>query len=272
MDRSLSPEAVQQLKRFSGGGRTDLEQYGDFFGCRLFRQTLLCRDHIALDAEFKPERLRELHVQSPAKPVAPQPDLRSAAVVKFRSPAGEEVESGHPLAKMALCVLGERFPEAFSFSNLLTDARARLGAPPTVALLGDDTEAAELAEFLFIADAVQFVKLVTHVPTWTRAVSERPIASPLVRWQVATGRPVTNVWHHLVKLEDSLLRHCLSLLDGARDHPALVEALAQFMAANEVFIKQGQEEIRDPVKVRQILAAALPSNVAKFARLGLLVG
>jgi SAM-dependent methyltransferase len=270
MDRSLSPLVVQELRRLSGGQRIELEQYGDFFECRLFRQTLLCRDSVPLDGEFNPARIERLLVQSPARPLVAQPDLAPGAIAKFKTPGEAEVETGHPLAKAALCILGEKFPQALPFPELVEQARSRLGRAGS----GTETEpeVAELAEFLFLTDAVHFVKLLAHVPPWVTTLSERPCASPLVRWQAAAGFPITNVWYQPMKIEDPLLRHFLGLLDGTRDRAALVDELAAFMRANAIFVKQGDEPITDPQRIHQLLAGALETNLANFARLCLLVG
>ncbi len=267
MDRTHSPDVLAELRRLSGGGRTELEQYGDFFDCRLFRQTLLCREGVALDAEFNPQRVNSLYVQSAARPVSAMPNLRSDKLEQFRSSGDATMETAHPLAKAALTVLGERYPQPVLFPELLAAAKVRLGSPADA-----DPGGRMLAEFLHIADAMQFARLSGHVPTWTTAVSQRPLASPTARWQSAVGLPLTNIWHHSIKLEDPLLRHVLTLLDGSRDLPALVDEIAAFMQAKGMFLKQGDQPITDAQQVRQLLTAALPSNIEKFARMYLLVG
>jgi methyltransferase-like protein/2-polyprenyl-3-methyl-5-hydroxy-6-metoxy-1,4-benzoquinol methylase len=272
MDQSYPPAVREELRRLSKGQRTELEQYGDFFECRLFRETLLCRESVALDPEARPERVVSLCVRSGAWPVSPQPDLRSGAVEKFKIAGEQTVEIGHPLAKAALCVLGEHFPRPLSFADLLTQARTRLGSPASGGPVAEDPEAMELAEFLFLAGHTQAVNLVGYVPHWVTAVSERPRVSVLVRWQINAGLPVTNVWHQAVKIEDPLLRHLLGLLDGTRDRASLVQELAGFLDAQGVVVKEGDEPIHDPERVRRLLADALEANLQKLARLCLLIG
>jgi methyltransferase-like protein/2-polyprenyl-3-methyl-5-hydroxy-6-metoxy-1,4-benzoquinol methylase len=272
MDQSYPPAVREELRRLSKGRRTELEQYGDFFECRLFRETLLCHQAVALDPEPRPERVLGLGVRSGARPVSPQPDLHTSEVERFKTSGGQTMEVGHPLAKAALCVLGEHFPKPLPFANLLAQARTRLGLPAAEKPVAADTEGMELAEFLLLAGHTQGVNLVGHVPHWVMTVSERPRAAVLVRWQINAGLPVTNVWHQAVKTEDPLLRHLLALLDGTHDRASLVEELAAFLKAREVVVREGDEPIHDPQRVRQLLAEALESNLEKLARLCLLVG
>jgi hypothetical protein len=50
---------------------------------------------------------------------------------------------------------------------------------------------------------------------------ERPVASPLARWQAARTGQVTGLRHTPVTLETDLERDFLKLLDGTRDREAL---------------------------------------------------
>ena len=267
MDCTHPPEVLAELRRLSGGERTELEQYGDFFDCRLFRQTLLCRETVALDADFDPRRVSGLFARSAARPVSSMPNLRSEGIEKFRGVNDATIETALPLAKAALTILSERYPQPILFPELLAASKVRLGSPPDT-----DPQGRTLAEFLHVADAMQVVRLSGHDPTWTTTVSERPLASPAARWQSAVDLPLTNIWHHPIRMEDPLLRHVLTLLDGTRNMAALVDEVTAFMQAKGMFLKQGEQPITDPAQVRQLLTAALPSNIEKFARMYLLIG
>lgn len=267
LDCTHPPQVMAELRRFSGGERTALEQYGDFFDCRQFRQTLLCRAGVALDTEFHPERVATLYSLSAARPVSAMPNLRSEGVEKFRGGDNSTMETSHPLAKAALVVLGERYPQPMRFSELRAAAKVRLGSPPET-----DEDGRTLAQFLRIADAMQVVRLSGQVPTVTTTVSERPLASPVARWQAATGLPLSNVWNQPIKMEDPLLRHLLTLLDGSRNLAMVVDEIVPFMQTKGMFLKQGDQPITDSQQVRQLMIAALPSNIEKFARMYLLVG
>jgi SAM-dependent methyltransferase len=57
--------------------------------------------------------------------------------------------------------------------------------------------------------------------------SAHPCATKLARLQAGTDRPVTNLLHHGVDIEDRFARTVLALVDGRRTREALVEELAR---------------------------------------------
>jgi ABC-type cobalamin transport system ATPase subunit len=60
------------------------------------------------------------------------------------------------------------------------------------------------------------------------AVGERPVASPLARFQLSLGLTmVTNQRHQSIDLPDPAARALVMLLDGTRDREALAAAMAQ---------------------------------------------
>ena len=69
----------------------------------------------------------------------------------------------------------------------------------------------------------------TSVPAkFTMQLSERPLASPLARFQARHGRPVVNLRHQECELTN-LKRAILMHLDGQRDRAALLEVLRALM-------------------------------------------
>jgi len=261
------PEVVGRLHEFAGADRLAREQYRDFLEGRLFRQSLLCRAEIAVPSAPQAAQVERLCVLSAARPVSPQPDLQPGVVEEFRIPSGQAMQTSHPLAKAAVGVLGQQWPRALAFSELLACAGAALGpdAPSAAA-------AQELAEFLLIADGMDFARLLATVPRWVPDVSARPVASPLARWQAAQGPALTNICHQTVRIEDALLRHLIQLLDGSRDHAALIETMAAYMEAQGMELRHQGAPVRDTQSLRTLLGAALEANLAKIARLCLLMG
>ncbi|MEK7403942.1 MAG: class I SAM-dependent methyltransferase [Acidobacteriota bacterium] len=228
------PAAASELLDRLGDDFVRKEQYLDFFRCRCFRRTLLCHREVALDREIKPERLRELAVASPLRPVAAEPDLSAGAVQEFRGPTGLSATTAHPLTKAALWELGRVWPEALPFPELLE----RLAVPD-----------AALSEMLLQACAAGPVELHVSPPRLAARAGERPVSSPLARLQAREQDVVTTLRHTMVRLEGERERQLLLLLDGSRDRAALLNELAA------------------PVPPEQ-----LEENLAKLARLGLLVG
>ena len=261
------PAVTARLHELAGPDRIAREQYRDYLDGRIFRQTLLCRAALPIAAEPQPARVQGLCVASAARPAAADADVRSAAVAEFRAPDGRMMQTSHPLAKAALMALGQAWPRTLPFAELVERAGALVGAgAPTAAA------ALDLAEFLLIGDSMDFIRLLAAAPRWVGAVSLRPVASPLARWQASQGPALTNACHQCVRIEDAVLRRLVQLLDGSRDRGALIEEMARFLEEQGMELRRQGEPVRDPQTLRTILAAALEANLEKIARLCLLVG
>jgi methyltransferase-like protein len=260
------PAVLERLRQLCGGDRLALQQYRDFLEGRMFRETLLCRADAAPDPAPRPERVRELWAMSSARPAAGKIDLRSPTAEQFRIASGAVMDTSHPLAKAALCLLGEAWPEALRFDALLAQARTRRGD------LGDtEQDAEDLAAFLLVANGIRFVRLMRRPPDWLRIVSDKPATTALVRWQAAAGLPITNAWRQSIPLDDQMLRYLLGLLDGTRRRPALVKALVEHGIAHQLVLMNGRP-LEDPRQVHELLEVSLEANLKKFAQLCLLVG
>ncbi len=216
------------------------EQYLDFLRCRCFRRTLLCHREAPLDRRIAPERLENMYAASAFAPAGPA-DLRPGAPVEFLGPRGRKAVSDHPLAKAALSALAERWPEGVAFRELLEKVGAALDPA--------QADAHSLAEMLLQAYAADVIELhVWAAPAAARA-GERPQAPAPARWQALSRGEVTTLRHTTVRLEGERERRLLGLLDGTRDRAAL---------------------LRDPA-LRDVGAQQLEENLARLARLGLLV-
>jgi len=215
MQDDIYPEPViQALRRFAGDDVLVKEQYLDFIKGRRFRQTLVCREEVALDRRTRPERIMGLHLASAARPVSPAPDLRASVLVEFRGPRGAAMKTDDAHAKAALCRLSEIWPLSLSFAELLVAA----GGQP-----------APLAEILFQGYRAGLLEAYTSPPQFAAHAGEKPAASPLARVQAQQGALVTTFRHTTVELADTADRCLLLLLDGTRNRDALVEGLRAFL-------------------------------------------
>jgi hypothetical protein len=181
------------------------------------------------------------------------------------------MSTGHPLAKAALMQLAEAWPKALWFDELLALVQARLGP----ASAGGDEEpgrALALGDIILATYAAGMVDLHLHVPPWVLEVSERPVASPLARVYLERGSLVTTMRHTMVRMEGSLERHLLLLLDGTRDRTALLDALAALVGSGAVPLEHDGGSITDREQARHVLSQGLGPTLSKLAHLGLLVG
>jgi methyltransferase-like protein/2-polyprenyl-3-methyl-5-hydroxy-6-metoxy-1,4-benzoquinol methylase len=266
------PAEVQQQLLELAPSFLEVEQYMDLLRNRMFRQTLVCHEEVRPSYEVRAERLTGFHLASPARPKSQAPDLLSQEPEEFLGPGDMTLTATVPVVKAALCCLGEAWPRSLSFEALLDTARARLGSP-----VPDDPAASAdrlaLARALLTAYATagkSLVELWLHPPAFVTEVSERPLASPLARWQADRQPNVTNLRHELVSLTE-FDRHLLPHLDGTRDRQALVEALVERFRQGVLRITEDETPITDAARAQDILAELLDRQLPKLAKTALLV-
>jgi hypothetical protein len=216
----------------------EARQYGDFLACRKFRESILCRKDIRLDRSLSLDRFLALAAASRVQPAEPQPD----GAQKFELSQGRSLTTNHPLVKDVLCFLASRWPGSVPVSGLPLG-----GYPPE--------DAADMLMRLAEAEAIEFWQQPPRVAT---AIGERPVASPLARFQLSLGLTmVTNQRHQSIDLPDEPGRALISLLDGTRNREALAAAMDQIAPAPA-----------DPAA----MARSLEISLREMLRLCLLVG
>jgi hypothetical protein len=98
------------------------------------------------------------------------------------------------------------------------------------------------------------------------AIGERPVASPLARFQLSLGLTmVTNQRHQNIDLPDEMGRALVSLLDGTRDREGLAAAMGR-VAPGPGGAPGGTPA--DPAAIER----ALEISLQELLRLSLLVG
>ncbi len=211
----MLPDGVEEeVWKLAGGDRIAFENYSDLLTARHFRQSILCRAGEALPHDPQPDRAQRLHW----------------AV----RPKAEPLEVG--LVADAYAVLDRVRPRAVGFAEL----RDELDADPRA-----------LAEALI--EGFRRERLIPHAGP-LRAASDpgdRPIASPLARWQAAQGPDLTSLAYQTVRMEESAARLLITLLDGTRDRAAIRAELQE---------RAGLE----------LTASDLDANLVELARLFLL--
>ncbi len=267
MSDHIFKDTVRQTLGQLATNRILREQYLDFLKCRRFRQTLLCREGTRLTSEPQAENVEHFFIASAVEGTSSPDGQPPSKHQVFTSPKGATVETDFALGQSALVVLGEIWPQPLSFDELLQKASARLGKTGEGTTDPQATRV-RLCEFLLQIYGAGMVTFRTRIPPFTPAISERPTASPVVRWQAARSESVTSLFHVTVKVEDEIGRQLLTWLDGSHDRNALAEMLLQFLASK---CPSPPPAAPDP-DLRGKVESDLAKNLAKLARFGLLIG
>jgi methyltransferase-like protein len=265
------PQVAAVLNNLDPNDVITREQYLDFLKCRAFRQTLLCHRSVPLDRVHQSACLGDLYVGAELRPLSPSPDVASGVAEAFQGPRGAEIETDRPLVKTAFLHLGSIWPRAVPFADLLTRALGQLGRdePGEHIGVGDATE--ELARALLQAYSAGYVEFHVHQPPFVTEVSARPVASRLARFQLQHDTIVPTMRHQTLKLEDTLSRHLVMLLDGTRDRAALLHDLGALVRSGAATVRHEGQPVSDLQNALRYLADGLEANLSSLARLGMLV-
>jgi methyltransferase-like protein len=247
------------------------EQYLDFLKGRRFRQTLLCHAACELDRIPRPERMAQFSVASPLRTDSPPPDRQSRAIVTFAGPLKSSISTDSPLIKTALAALGEAWPQAVHFHDLLARARATCGRGSRQDGASMDEDVRVLGDLLLRAYAGGAIELYLHPPRFAVQPGERPVTSPLARLQSGEDGRVINLRHHNIEMDNPLGRYLLRRLDGSLDRAALVDELAALVDSGELCMQAGEAPVQDGRTVRELLAAELERQLKDLAEQALLV-
>jgi methyltransferase-like protein len=258
------PQHVREILDRVRSNRIVHEQYLDFLKGRRFRQTLLCQTEAPLLTEPDGAVIADYLISSSA--VLKQTAGKEENTTVYETAKGARVETDYAAGLSALEVLQLRWPRPIPFSELVQDVAARLRAKD-VALPGDREFGDELAGFLLSVYSAGVVDFRTHAPNVALRAGERPLASPVARWQAEHADAVTAVNHVTVQLGDDVARRLMQLLDGTRDRELLRGELRQLLKARGAFPPELSEEASG-----ELVAVELEKNLQKLAELGLLVG
>ena len=244
------------------------EQYLDFLMCRRFRRTLLCHSEVPLDHKARPDVIAGFHAAADIQPVSPERDIQSPVIEEFRAQRGASIQTNRSLDKAALSYLGKCWPRSVHFSELEAAAqRLAFSAEPDC-----KQNTAALCDLLLRTYAAGIVELHCWAPPLVTQVSDRPVASPVARLENRLGKRVTTLRHTGLELSDEISRALLELLDGTRDLEALVDSLTGSVEAGNAQVRCEGEPVKEPARVRAILASELPLALERLARCALLVG
>jgi methyltransferase-like protein len=269
---NLPPE-VQSVLHILSSDLIHLEQYMDFLRNRMFRQTLLCHQQVQPSYSLRPERLLNLYVAAALSPTAEHPNLASTDPEEFQGRDGLAMKTAEPLLKTAMAYLGEIWPRAVRFSELLATTRELLQLSPNPDMERHEQDVQMLGQCVLggYTSGGRLVELSTQPPRFTSTVSDRPVVSPLARLQARSGHHLTNLRHETVMVDD-VGRRLAEQLDGSRDRQALRDLLVELVLSEQLDVEAEGQPVREPEKVREIAAQTVEQQLAELARHALLIG
>jgi methyltransferase-like protein/ubiquinone/menaquinone biosynthesis C-methylase UbiE len=266
-DRIYPPQTVEVLKSLSGNVIIK-EQYLDFLKGRRFRQTLLCHQDIQLDRSFNPQKIRNFYIASSANPVSDSPDIHSKSVEEFKGhKKGAAMRTDHRLAKAAMVIMQEHWPQSLFFDDLVERAQSRFYVEPV-----SDQEKETLAQILFEAYGAGLLDIHVYQQKFVMEVSEKPVVSPLVRIQLQKGPVITTLNHATMRIDDPLGRYLLIMLDGTRTRDQLIADLYEVIKSGAASVKEDGQAITDMDKALNILQEGSDQNLKNLTRFALLIG
>jgi len=225
-----------------------------------------------LDDSPRPEKVISFHVASPLRPAEADLKLKSREITSFIGPKNSSLQTDNPLIKAAIVALGEVWPKALRFQDLLDTARRSCdqGSCGEVGSVDDDQRT--LGELLLRAYAGGLVEFSIAPPQLVSRPSERPVSSPLARLQSTENSEVVNLRHFNIRVEDPLSRQLLQLLDGTRNRDALInEVVALIESGAAVVEKDNSAKASNPEEIRQFIVVEIERKLAELAEMALLV-
>lgn len=223
---NYGPEVAGRLNAECGDSQLVLEQLLDIVADRTFRQSLMVHAEHAQQIRYDldPVRYRNLHFAA-LLPVADGETRLDYSRQDFGSEDSPNVFTNDPALKAALDALNTRWPWTLSWPELQEAVRARLDDAGVDA--GDNLQSRidGLLEVLIVSGRAQF----RLEPVSPQVDSALQIEEPSRRMAEVTSTDGTaavtfNRWHEMHPLS-SIDPHLLPLLDGTRDHDALLQTL-----------------------------------------------
>jgi SAM-dependent methyltransferase len=261
---------VQRALESLGGDRVSRQQHLDFFGVRFFRQTLLCREGIELDASLNPNLVGQFLIGASLHCASGAPDYTSAQPERFVAENIGEVRIAWPVAKAALTILGNHYPRALPFDSVLDEA---IRTVPPARVGGDRYDAARaLSGTILQCYAAGLLELHSYRPALPARSSPHLLTNPLTRWELERGRrKLTTLYHRSRAAADASTERLLLSADGTRDRSALLDVFATAMHQGGEMVLADGSKPQSATQARAALEEVFDGLLAHLVKLGFLL-
>ena len=261
--QDFSPERARQVAALADGDFVGLEQYMDIARNRTLRQALVVRPEVRIERRLQldSEMMMGTHVALRGELVAAGEGAPAGAQA-LGGKSGARLVTDHPVSLAAFALLLGQSPQTMPFGTLLQAARHACQSKADL-----NVDAQVLAGNLVRGYTYdnEMVMLHSFAPPLTVTPGERPVASPVARWQAAQGyEVVANLRQERVRLEP-LAARLLPLLDGEHDGPALCAHLQGLVESGVLRLKVKERP------VAEMIAIEVAQTVSWLARAGLIM-
>jgi methyltransferase-like protein/cyclopropane fatty-acyl-phospholipid synthase-like methyltransferase len=236
---NLAPEVTNELQKIIRT-RIDYEQQLDILTNCMFRSTLLCHSSVKLEQHPLPEALRDMTVAArvaPEKVLTPA-DIKSDENATFARSEHIKVSTRMPILKAALLELSQARPRALSLDEVMNGSYKRIEQSPAPDAIAKDKEA--MLAFMLRCHLSGILDLYLYDPQYTLIPGDRPLASPIVRWQVRNKERVSNLRQFNVEISD-LDRLVLPLCDGQHTREDIRKVIEDKIRTGAVTVKLNGE-------------------------------
>jgi len=258
----LRPEAQAKIEE---AGELDFllqQQLIDFLHFVGFHRCLLCHGDLPLKRSYGPDDLPAFRLSSEVRSTSPQSAVHENSIAEFKGPDGRALSTDAPIAKAALAFLESECPSSIPYRELAEKAAQASSQPHT-----ED----QLRAILWAGCCNGLIELELMAPAFSLYAGEKPLASPLARYQVRTRTKVSTLRQGNVEISGALEKYLLQLLDGTRTRAQLVAHLMPMTEAGPIFLEEQGQQVRDPRRREEMLGTKLDENLRKLGRLALLM-
>jgi methyltransferase-like protein len=249
MNLGALPTGMAQL-----GMATDMIcqlQYLDLLQNRRFRMSLLCPEALQPHRSLVPARLWDFYWSTMLRPQVSVSNLEAAGQpLAFLGPQGDvRLRTSDSLSGAVFDTLC-RQKLALTPNELVAETMRRFAITDAPAL-GSALERHAL-------DLVMSNAISVHVApeTWVAGLSERPVASRLVRYQARWSSWVTNQRHEPVGV-DPVAREVIRHVDGRHSRAGIIESIKALAERGRLNLQQDGRPITD----RAAIARTVPTLV-----------
>ena len=275
---SLPDHTAASLAQLAAGDVIRREQYLDYLKGRRFRQTLLCRQEVAIVRPAQADAVLQMqatgHLYEDAAFADTDIGKAHPGLRRFCASGGAALTTPNALVASALTTIGNAFPCALSVDTLLQQHLATTQGGGNVH--EDQHENLQeirgtLCKALLIAFEYGLLTLHIDAPAFANSPSEYPCLNPLSRVQLENGQDMlTSLRPSMVRLDSQLGLELVKLLNGKRDRIALLQALVERMQAFPVVGADGKESIQTSAWWQDHLAGQLESGLQLACKMALL--